>query len=219
MLVNYYNLSQALLSKVAEINKQTGVKRKLVIHGCCAPCSCYPIEVLDVYFDVTILYTNSNIYPKEEYDIRLNELIEYIKTYNETHGSDIKLVVPTYDNVSYTKLIKDRGNSREGGEICFKCYEMRIRDAFEYAKEHKFDYAGTVMSISRQKSSIKLNEIGLQLQMEYPDIEFLVADFKKKGGQNRRDELSKDMYRQKYCGCVFSYQEYLKRSELQKIEE
>lgn len=211
MLENYYELSQVLLHHVTKENEVKGYKQRLVIHGCCAPCSCYPIEVLDPYFDITILYTNSNIYPETEYQIRLTELEKYIKSYNELHQSSIKLVVPPYDNCSYTMKIKERGHDKEGGETCLKCYEMRIRDAFEYAKEHGFEYAGTVMSISRQKNSKRLNEIGLRLESEYPNIHFLVADFKKKGGQIRRDELSKDMYRQQYCGCVFSYQEYLER--------
>lgn len=211
MLVNYYALSQQLLAEVANDNQAKGYKPKLVIHGCCAPCSCYPMEVLVPYFDVTILYTNSNIYPQSEYDIRKDELVKYVEDFNKKHQSQIKLIIPSYDNVSYTKAISARKEDREGGETCFKCYEMRLRDVFEYASQHGFDYAGTVMSISRQKNSRKLNEIGLALEQEYPNIKFLIADFKKKGGQDRRDELSKDMYKQQYCGCVFSYQEYLKR--------
>ena len=211
MLVNYYDLGQLTLQRVKTLNERKGYKQRLVIHGCCAPCSCYPLEALEPYFDITILYTNSNIYPQKEYEIRLNELIHYVERFNLEHQSNVKIEIPTYDNASYTIKIKNRANDKECGPTCHLCYELRLRDAFEYAREHGFEYAGTVMTISRQKNSTVLNEIGLKLEKEYPSVQFIVADFKKKGGQIRRDELSKDMYRQQYCGCVFSYQEYLER--------
>ncbi len=207
---NYWELSQALLAKVHEENIQRGRKAKLAIHGCCAPCSCYPLEALHPYFEITIVYSNSNIYPREEYDIRLNELIKYVDTFNAANDANVQIEIPPYDNAAYMQLIKERAHDRECGATCLKCYELRMRDAFMYAKEHHFDYAGTVMSISRQKNSKRINEIGLRLEEEF-QIPFLIADFKKKGGQVRRDELSKDMYRQQYCGCVFSYREYLER--------
>lgn len=94
-----------------------------------------------------------------------------------------------------------------------------MRDTFEYARTNGYEYASTVMTISRQKNSRILNELGEELEKEYPSVHFLHADFKKKGGQDRRDYLSRDMYKQQYCGCVFSYQEYLEREKKKEQEK
>lgn len=208
--MNYYELGKKDLELVEKLNKEQGRKQRLLIHACCAPCSTFPLEYLKDYFEITLFYTNSNIYPETEYQIRLNELEAYVSKINEMDGYDVKLIVPEYDNVEYTKWLSPRKNQREGQEACFACYKRRLEDTFKYAKEHGYTYVSTVMTISRQKNSQVLNQLGEELEKQY-DIKFLHADFKKKGGQDRRDFLSRDMYKQQYCGCVFSYMEYQER--------
>ena len=102
-------------------------------------------------------------------------------------------------------MAKGLENVREGGERCFKCYELRLGEAAKMARELKMDYFTTTLSISPLKNSQKLNEIGLRLADEYK-VKYLVSDFKKKNGYVRSVELSKEynIYRQDYCGCVFS---------------
>ena len=107
----------------------------------------------------------------------------------------------------------------EGGERCFACYELRQRKAAEYAKEHHFDYFTTTLSVSPHKNAAKLNEIGLRLAQEY-GIPYLVSDFKKKGGYLKSIELSAEyqLYRQDYCGCVYS-KAAREREKQQKISQ
>ncbi len=102
----------------------------------------------------------------------------------------------------------------EGWERCFFCYRKRMEEACLYALEHHYDYFTTVMTISRQKDSQKLNEIGLELQKKYPSVRYFCSDFKKKGGQVRRDEIVKelDLYHQDYCGCIYSYMQRKKEN-------
>lgn len=215
--MNYFELGKKDLQQVSTINQVLGRKQKLLIHACCAPCSTFPIEYLQQYFHITLYYTNSNIYPESEYQIRLNELQVYVEKL-QSEGIDINLVIPVYDNKEYTAWLKPRGTMREGQEACFACYKRRLEETFQYALDHHYEYASTVMSISRQKNSRVLNELGDELAKKYKAVKFLHADFKKKGGQERRDELSKDMYKQKYCGCVYSYVEYLQREENKKLD-
>lgn len=211
MKLYYYEKFGAELQKI----KQSGKTVTLLLHACCAPCACFPLELLADNFDITLYYNNSNIYPMSEYQLRLKELVEYIEGINKTRRIPIKLLVPTYNNVEYNMFLGTcRATTKEGGVGCFSCYEKRMREGYAFAQAHSFDYYATVMSISRQKNSQVLNEIGEKLSQEFPNTKFLYADFKKKGGQQRRDELSKDMYRQQYCGCVYSYYEYLKRDEI-----
>lgn len=209
--MNYYELGQRDLLEVETKNQQLGRKQRLLIHACCAPCSTFPLEYLHKYFEITLFYTNSNIYPESEYLLRLHELEDYVAKLSVMEGYDVKLIIPAYDNAEYTKWLSPRKEQKEGQEACFACYRRRLEDTFKYALEHGYDYASTVMTISRQKNSQVLNQIGEELEKNYLPVRFLHADFKKKGGQERRDYLSRDMYKQQYCGCVYSYMEYQDR--------
>ncbi|MBR3693719.1 MAG: epoxyqueuosine reductase QueH, partial [Erysipelotrichales bacterium] len=180
--MNYFELGKKDLQQVSKINQVLGRKQKLLIHACCAPCSTFPIEYLQQYFHITLYYTNSNIYPESEYQIRLHELVQYVEKL-QGEGVEIDLVIPEYDNKEYTIWLSPRKNMREGQEACFACYKRRLEDTFRYAVEHHYEYVSTVMSISRQKNSRVLNELGDELSKVYPTVKFLHADFKKKGGQ------------------------------------
>lgn len=198
--INYYKVS---LEEISEIQK--GEKRpSLLMHACCAPCSSFPLEFLEPIFDVTIYYNNSNIYPSSEYERRLNELKQFLAN----HHPNVKLIVPPYDNEGYTKKLEPLKDFPEGRERCFLCYTLRMNEAYGYAEEHHFDYFTTVMTISRQKDSQKLNEIGRQLSLKHPTVRYFFSDFKKNKGIDRTVEISKELglYKQDYCGCKYSYE-------------
>lgn len=178
------------------INSLDG-KKKLLLHSCCAPCSSYCITYLKDYFDITILYYNPNIEPIEEYNKRKNEQIKLCKLLN------IEVMDSDYDNNLYHNLVHGLENEPEGGNRCFKCYELRLRKTA--SKALGFDYFGTTLTISPFKNSQKINEIGLMLQDEY-NVKFLLSDFKKREGYKKSILLSKKygLYRQNFCGCVYS---------------
>lgn len=196
--LHYYNLSIAELNNI----KSLPTKPRLLLHACCAPCSCFPLTFLHDYFDITIIYNNSNIYPKSEYDIRLNELKKYLHDYYP----DIKLVEIAYNYDEYIKDLIPFKDNPEGTTRCFLCYAKRLEEGYRYASEHNFDYFTTVMSVSKQKNSIKLNEIGQSLAKKYPTVKYFYSDFKKKDGtlKGSRIASSLNMYRQQYCGCEYS---------------
>ncbi len=176
---------------------------KLLLHSCCAPCSSYCLELLSEYFEVTVFYYNPNIYPSEEYHMRAAEQARFIEEFPAKHK--ISFVEGTYDTGKFYDMAKGMEDMKEGQERCFACYELRLRETYEYARENSFDFVTTTLSISPLKNAAKLNEIGAKLENEY-GISYLFSDFKKQNGYKRSTEISNeyDMYRQYYCGCVFS---------------
>ncbi len=204
----------------------------LLLHSCCAPCSSYCMEYLRDFFRITVFYYNPNITEEAEYRKRVKEEIRLIEIYNRQveeykkaegqsrpegdrgrnavtditdRTSKIKIIEGDYEPDCFWKMAKGLENCPEGGERCFGCYELRLRKTAELAKEQGFDYFTTTLTISPLKDAGKLNEIGERLALEY-GIRWLPSDFKKRGGYQRSIELSKeyDLYRQNYCGCVFS---------------
>lgn len=176
---------------------------RLLLHSCCAPCSSYCLEYLSQFFSITVLYYNPNISPAEEFQKRAEEqkrLISELPVKNP-----VSLVVDEYDPNVFYNAVKGLENAPEGGERCFVCYRLRLERAARYAAEHGFDYFCSTLSISPLKNAQKLNEIGAELSEIY-SVPNLPNDFKKKGGYLRSIELSReyDLYRQNYCGCVFS---------------
>ena len=186
-----------------EIGKLQAFSQKpsLLLHVCCGPCFTYPYELIKNYFNITIIYNNSNIYPAEEYHRRLNELKEYLKAIS----ADIKVVEFPYDNLTYNKDLEPYADQREGMDRCRICFRKRLGQAIDYAEEHGFDYVGTVMSISRFKNSQDLNKIGLELS-NGKKVKWLPADFKKNNGYEKSLEIVRayKLYFQHYCGCKFS---------------
>lgn len=197
--VNY----QLELDKIIEKISERGEVPTLLMHSCCAPCSSYCLSYLAQFFQITIFYYNPNISPREEYEKRVREQIRLIEELPVKHK--ISFAEGKYDPERFYEMAKDLEEVPEGGVRCFACYEMRQREAAIYAKEHGFDYFTTTLSVSPHKNAQKLNEIGLRLAKEY-QVEYLVSDFKKKGGYLKSIELSReyDLYRQNYCGCEFS---------------
>lgn len=214
---NYYLDSIEELERI----KNRNLKPKLLLHACCAPCSAFVLEFLSTHFNLTIYYNNDNIYPEVEYQKRLQELIHYVELYNEKTKDNIQIIIPEYNPKSFHQLLEQYGNEPEGGIRCQLCYRMRMKEAYRYAKEHNYDYFTTVMTISRQKNSQILNLIGKELEQEFLPVRYFYSDFKKKDGLLRRNELVKEynLYNQQYCGCAFSYADYLKRVESKRSEQ
>ncbi len=200
--VNYQKELDKLLSDL----EQKGEKKTLLLHSCCAPCSSYVLEYLSRYFYITVFYYNPNIYPPEEYDTRVKEQKRLV--------SQMPVLLPVqvaegaYEPELFFETVRGMEQLPEGGERCFRCYELRMRKAAEYAADHGFDYFTTTLTISPLKNAGKLNEIGLKLAEE-TGVPYLVSDFKKKNGYKRSIELSAEyeLYRQNYCGCVYSRRE------------
>lgn len=194
---------QKEMENVIVKHQKNGKVPKLFLHSCCAPCSSYVLEYLSDFFEITVFYYNPNIFPLEEFEKRTEEqrmLIEKLPV-----KYPITFVAGDYDSEKFYAMAKGLEQVPEGGERCFKCFELRLRKSAELAKEGGFDYFTTTLSISPLKNAEKLNEIGEQLAEEY-GISYLTSDFKKKNGYKRSTELSKEygLYRQDYCGCVYS---------------
>ena len=207
---NYYLES---LKEIENIRKDYKRRPRLLLHACCGPCAGWPLEFLADVFDITIMYNNSNIWPEEEYERRRDELKRLV---HEAWDDRFEIVIPPYDNENYTKDLEPMKDEPEGWIRCFYCYGKRMKEGFAYAEANGFDYYTTVMTISRQKDSQKLNEIGMKLSEQYPSVKWFASDFKKKGGQVRRDEIVReyDMYRQEYCGCIYSAEQRHKKRSL-----
>ncbi|MBQ9519937.1 MAG: epoxyqueuosine reductase QueH [Acholeplasmatales bacterium] len=190
-------------------------KPKLLLHACCAPCSSHTLLVLKDYFDITIFYSNDNIYPKEEYINRLDEVKRFIPLISK----DIKLLYDEYNDKDFYDAIKGLENLGEKSERCYKCYTLRLEKTAEKAKALGFDFFTTTLSISPYKVTRWINEIGYKLEEKY-GVKYLFSDFKKDDGYNHSIELSKEysLYRQDYCGCVYSKQERMYQIDRAKEE-
>lgn len=195
MKINYHLLHKQQLTELPQ-------NATLLLHSCCAPCSSYVIEYLSEFFEITILFYNPNIHPQEEYQLRYDELCEYITIYSDR----VHIVEIGYDPQEFYDIAKGLEHCREGTQRCFKCYELRLAQAKQYADQHSFDYFTTALSISPHKNSQIINEIGNKLFDQKNGSIYLNADFKKNNGFKRSCELSTlhNLYRQDYCGCEYS---------------
>ncbi|BDC94616.1 epoxyqueuosine reductase QueH [Treponema bryantii] len=208
--VNYQKQLDKILEKMDLVTGDSLSKPSLLLHACCGPCSSYVLEYLYKYFDITVLYYNPNIYPQEEYERRFSELKKLYESFPPALEGKVKVVEQNYDPEEFYEAVGTQENPElakepEKGERCRRCYEFRLRRAYEYACAGNFDYFCTTLSISPFKDAEKLNVIGEQLEKE-GGPHWLPSDFKKKGGFKRSLEISEEygMYRQDYCGCVYS---------------
>lgn len=201
--MNKINYQKELDKIIASLD---GIVPTLLLHSCCAPCSSYTLEYLSNYFDITVYYYNPNISPKAEFDKRFAEQKRLIASLPAKH--EIKLIEGDYNYSDFSEIAKGLENVKEGGERCFRCYKLRLEKSAHIAKEQGFDYFCTTLSISPLKNSQKINEIGLKVAEKY-GVKWLPSDFKKKEGYKRSIELSREynLYRQNFCGCVFSKKE------------
>ena len=217
---NFYAEFEKQIEDVSKLSKRP----KLLLQACCCPCSSHCLEVLEGYFDISVYFYNPNIDEKQEYEKRLEELKRF--TREADFALDVKLIEGDYEPELFYEMAKGRENLPERGERCYDCYKLRLRKTAEYARDHGYDYFSTTLSISPYKNAEWLNEIGMELEREMRETSgraedvkspiFLFSDFKKKNGYKRSIELSEEygLYRQDYCGCVFSKRDRdLKKSQ------
>ena len=209
------NYQKKLDELISDLEKVGSGKPSLLLHACCGPCSSYVLEYLYSHFDITVFYYNPNIYPQVEYERRLAELKKLYESFPPALEGKVKVIEQTYDpedfyNAVGTRTTPELAEEPEKGERCRRCYEFRLRRAFDYAAANQFDYFCTTLSISPFKDAEKLNVIGETLEREATGLQtiphWLPSDFKKKGGFKRSLEISEEygMYRQDYCGCIYS---------------
>ncbi|WP_297596221.1 epoxyqueuosine reductase QueH [uncultured Cetobacterium sp.] len=188
--------------------------KKILIHSCCAPCSCAILEYLKEYLTIDIFFYNPNITDENEYIARLKEQI----IFNENMNFKMEIIEGEYSpRKHFIENIKGLENEKEGGARCYKCYKLRMEATAKKAKKDGYDYFSTVLSISPLKNSQWINEIGIELEEKY-GIKFLKGDFKKKSRYLRSVSISKEhhLYRQDYCGCVYSK---IERTEMKNDKE
>lgn len=197
---------QKELEQVITVNEKEGRVPTLFLHSCCAPCSSYVLEYLSGFFSITLYYYNPNIYPPEEYGEREAEAARLVAELPARYP--IQFIAGEYLPELFYEAVKGHEQDPEGGVRCEICFRMRLREAARLASLGNFDYYTTTLSISPLKDAELLNKIGEELGEEY-EVRYLNSDFKKKNGYKRSTELSKEynLYRQDYCGCVFSKQE------------
>jgi predicted adenine nucleotide alpha hydrolase (AANH) superfamily ATPase len=217
MKQNYQKQLDSLLDSLGD------KKPSLLLHACCGPCSSYVLEYLYKYFNITVFYYNPNIYPEEEYHRRLDELKNLYTKFPPALEGKIKVIEENYDPDDFYKAVKTKeepelAGEKERGERCRRCYEFRLKKTYEYALKNHFDYFCTTLSISPFKDAEKINVLGKEIEAQNNGAEiakttgaektplWLTSDFKKKGGFKRSLELSEEygMYRQQYCGCIYS---------------
>lgn len=203
-MANQRNYQRELDQLLLEMQNEDGTTpKRLLLHSCCAPCSSYCLLYLSEYFEITDYYYNPNIFPKEEYEKRVEEQKRLIGELPVRYP--VKFVEGEYCPEDFFEMARGLEGIPEGGERCFRCYELRMRKAAALAKEGGYDFFATTLSISPLKNAGKINEIGERLAEEY-GVRHLPSDFKKKEGYKKSIELSKqyNLYRQNYCGCIFS---------------
>lgn len=207
--MNQINYQKQLEKKLAEAELRAAEGRgvpTLFLHSCCAPCSSYVLEYLCRFFVITVFYYNPNISSSQEYRKRADEEKRLIDVYNaEGKGYTIEIVEGDYSPALFFETAKGLEDCPEGGERCFKCFELRLRETARRAAQGGYDCFATTLTISPLKNAQKINEIGEGLSAEY-GVPWLPSDFKKKDGFKRSIELSAEygLYRQNYCGCVYS---------------
>lgn len=190
-------------------------KPEILIQACCAPCSSAVLELLADKFIIILFFNGHNIYPFSEYQRRLKEVEKLVDIARSDFDAEIDLIVINPQTESYNEKLSFGKDQKEGGTRCLACYGMRLKETLDFAREKKIEYVTTVMTISRQKCSEKINQTAETLMTGYPDLKYVYSDFKKRHGNTRSNELCKeyDLYQQQYCGCSYSLLEYYERTK------
>lgn len=204
-VMNKINYQRELDNVIKQIQSENRIP-SLLLHVCCAPCSSYCLEYLSEFFNITVFYYNPNISLKEEYNYRLSEEKRLLSLMN--FKNPVKITESEYNPKDFFNAVKGLENEPEGGKRCMECFKLRLNAAALKAKEIDADYFTTTLTISPLKNADLLNRIGAGCGEKY-GISWLYSDFKKREGYKRSIVLSKqyDLYRQNYCGCVFSKQQ------------
>jgi len=194
---NYNKQMKALIAELQE----RGEVPSLLLHACCAPCASHELTFLPDAFDVTVFYYNPNITEDAEREKRYVELSRLI----EEMCPQVGLIEGAADKEKFLAAVKGLESAPEGGLRCAKCFALRLEETAKRAAEEGFEYFATTLTLSPLKNPMLINEIGQKMAEKY-GVKYLASDFKKDGGYQHSIELSKqyDLYRQNYCGCVFS---------------
>ena len=210
---NYYKKFENQLEKLENSAEKSDKKPKLLIQACCAPCSSYCLELLAPHFDITVYYYNPNIDDRTEFEKRLAELRRLVT--EAPFAKDVKVIEGDWEPEKFFEMAKGREHLPERGERCYDCYKLRLSKTAQFARDNGYDFFSTTLSISPYKNSQWINEIGVELENNLREESwegekevpvFLFSDFKKKDGYKRSIQLSAEysLYRQNYCGCIFS---------------
>ena len=193
---NYQLKTDALIAELG------GSRPRLLMHSCCGPCSSYVLEYLREHFELTVLFYGPNIQPREEYELRL----EHQRKVSERLG--IGILECDYEGEAFDSIAEGYESEPEGGGRCTRCFALRIEETARRAAEEGFDYYCTTLTVSPHKDPQRINALGENFALRY-GVKWLPADFKKRGGYQRSIALSKEwgLYRQDYCGCLFSKSE------------
>ena len=197
------------------IQKRGQKTPRVLLHSCCGPCSSAVLEYITQYFDVTLLWYNPNLYPKEEFDRRFRTQVELIEKMGL--ADKVNILAEPWKSEDYYRRVKGLENEPEGGKRCAECFRLRLLETARLAKHYGYDYFCTTLTLSRHKDAVLINTIGEEIAKAV-GVSWLPSDFKKRNGENRSIELSEQygLYRQLYCGCEFSLH---KREETAKEME
>jgi predicted adenine nucleotide alpha hydrolase (AANH) superfamily ATPase len=200
------NFQQWLAEKIKEIKKSKQIPT-LLLHSCCAPCSSYVLDYLSAYFSITVFFYNPNIHPEEEYEKRLKEQIELINQLPVKNA--VNFISGPYEPELFFQKIKGLEQEPEGKRRCLKCFELRLEKTAQKTIKLGYDYFTTTLTISPHKNALAINQIGSHIASIY-HLHYLYSDFKKKEGFKNSISLSHkyQLYRQNYCGCIFSNPPY-----------
>lgn len=203
--VNYDHI----LKEVMKSWKDSNSRPKVLMHCCCAPCSTVMLEALCDVCDVTVYFSNSNIYPRSEYERRADVQRVFVEKFNSNTGNHVGFIEAEYKPNDFVRMVKEGKleDEPEGGKRCNACFDMRLDAVAKAAHDGGYDYFGSALTLSPHKNSQLINHVGFEVQKFY-DVSYLPSDFKKNGGYNRSVEICKtyDIYRQCYCGCIFAAQ-------------
>lgn len=200
--MNKRNYSKELDALIEE-NRKKSVVPKLMLHACCACCASYVLEYLSEHFEIYIAFVNPNITEKDEYEYRKSELERLV--HEMPLKSKVTIVPVDYTPQEFLFRVKGLEDEREGGARCAVCFNERLKTTAHLADEYGCDFFATTLTISPLKNASIINSIGEALEKDVKS-QYLPTDFKKKNGYKRSIELSREynLYRQNYCGCIFS---------------
>lgn len=179
-------------------------KPSILLHSCCGPCSSSVLELLAKYFTVTVLWYNPNLYPEEEFDKRLQTQKQLINAI-AADGVEAQLLELPWRSEDYFSRIKGLENEPEEGARCVECFKIRLEETARIAAERGFEWICTTLTVSSRKDAVVINAIGREVAAKY-GVKWLPSEFRKREGNHRSIILSEkyNLYRQEYCGCVFS---------------
>ena len=185
------------------IEKRGGKRPRVLLHSCCGPCSSAVLETLTRSFDVTLLWFNPNLYPREEFDRRFETQMELIEKMGLTE--EVSILAESWKHEDYLRRVRGLEDEPEGGKRCTECFRLRLLECARLARQYGFDYYCTTLTVSRYKDAERINALGEEIGRAF-GVSWLPSDFKKRGGEDRSRQLALQygLYRQNYCGCEFS---------------